>query len=372
MLYNAFRFLIYDKAKLAGILFGMVLSVFLVGQQVMICLALLGSTVSLGTANKEYIWVVSDKSKQVIDLPLIDMRISRQLMSIKGVQSVHPIVFTGGSVKLPNGSKVAVSMIGTKAPDFVGGPWRIKEGAKQDLMQQNGIFLDAGNVEIGKNIKVGDKYEYNGKAVKVVGLTQKTEGLGVSYGFTTLERARYLSNIDINSASAFLLKWDKKYTAAQVVEAINKEIPGIKAWEGEKYRDASLRYFATNSGIVASFGLLVVFAIITGFAIVGLTMFSAVNDRIKDYGTIKAIGGTNGVIRKMILMQAAIYSLVGFCLAYGLLVGFINATSGSLDLQLTPILSYSLIGVTLLISLFSSLFAMRKIIKLEPVQIFRI
>ena len=52
----------FDKAKMFGILFGMVLSVFLVGQQVMIALALLGSTVSLATYNQQYIWVVSPKS----------------------------------------------------------------------------------------------------------------------------------------------------------------------------------------------------------------------------------------------------------------------------------------------------------------------
>jgi putative ABC transport system permease protein len=368
---EAFQFLWYDKAKLFGILFGMILSVFLVGQQVMICLALLGSTVSLATFNQQYIWVVSEKSKQVIDLPLIDMRVGRGLMSIKGVKAVHPLVFGGGNVKLPNGSKVAISMIGTQAPTFAGGPWRMKEGNPLDVLQDGGVILDSKNVEIGKSLRLGDKLEYNGNRVQVVGLTAKTEGLGVSYGFTTLERARKLCNISPNQASAFLVEQEAGLAAAQVVTNINKEIPGVKAWEGPAYREASLQYFAGNSGIVASFGLLVVFAVITGFAIVGLTMYSAVNDRIRDYGTLKAIGGTNGTIRKLILSQALIYSVVGFAIAYGLLVFFINATAGSLDLELTPILSFSLVGVTIFIAIMSSLFAMRKITKLEPAAVFR-
>lgn len=114
-----------------------------------------------------------------------------------------------------------------------------------------------------------------------------------------------------------------------------------------------------------------VFAVITGFSIVGLTLYSAVSDRIKDYGTLKAIGANNGKIRKLILYQAAIYALVGFVLAYLLLLSFIHATEGSLELNLTPALTYALIGVTLLIAILGSLFGMRKIIKLEPAAVFR-
>jgi len=371
MFKEALKFMWYDKAKMFGIFFGMILSVFLVGQQVMICLALLGSTVSLATFNQNYIWVVSDKSKQVIDLPLIDMRIGRSLLSVNGVKAAYPLIFGGGNLKMPDGSKTAITMIGTQAPVFAGGPWRVKEGKPMDLLSDNAVFLDSQNPEIGKKIKVGDKFEYNGKQVKLVGLTAKTEGLGISYGFTTVERARWLCNIPTKQSNAFLIEWESGAKPEDVVRAINKEIPGIKAITGADYRASSLRYFAGNSGIVASFGLLVVFAVITGFAIVGLTMYSAVSDRIKDYGTLKAIGGTNGTIRRLILSQATIYSVGGFVIAFGLLNGFINATKGALDLQLIPELVYSLIGVTIFIAVMGSLFGMRKITKLEPAAVFR-
>jgi putative ABC transport system permease protein len=371
MLKTAFKFMWYDKAKMFGIFFGMILSIFLVGQQVMICLALLGSTVSLATFNEKYIWVVSDKSKQVIDLPLIDMRIGRSLASIEGVKVAHPLIFAGGSLKMPDGAKVNITMIGTQAPNFAGGPWRVDQGNPMDLLLDNAIFLDKMNQEVGKKLKVGDKFEYNGKQVKLVGLTAKTEGLGISYGFTTVERARWLCNIPSTQANAFLLDYDPKYDVKAIVEAINREIPGIRAITGKDYRAESLLYFAGNSGIVASFGLLVVFAVITGFAIVGLTMYSAVNDRIKDYGTLKAIGGTNGTIRRLILSQASIYSVLSFSIAYFLLNGFINATKGGLDLQLIPEIVYSLIGITLFIAIAGSLLGMRKILKLEPAEVFR-
>jgi putative ABC transport system permease protein len=101
-------------------------------------------------------------------------------------------------------------------------------------------------------------------------------------------------------------------------------------------------------------------------------MYSAVNDRIRDYGTLKAIGGNNGLIRKLILLQACIYSVVGFSIAFILLVLFVEATKKALDIQLTVGLISFLVTVTLFISILGSLLAMRKITRLEPVQIFRI
>jgi putative ABC transport system permease protein len=371
MFAEALKFIWYDKAKMFGILFGIILSLFLVGQQVMICLSLLGSTVSLATFNQEYIWVVNEKSTQVGDLPFIDMRIGRSLYSIEGVAAVYPMVYGAGSLKKPDGTKVPLNLIGTQSPNFAGGPWRVIEGDTKNMLESNAIFLDSKNKELGSNLQLGDKFEFNGKQVVLRGLTYRTEGLGNSYAFSSIERARYLCNIPPTQASAFLVKWDPKYSPESVVKNISSKIPRIKARTGKDFRSESLRYFATNSGIVASFGLLVVFAVITGFAIVGLTMYSAVSDRIKDYGTLKAIGGNNWSIRKLILSQAALYSIVGFLMAWGLLNAFINATKDSLELQLIPEILYSLIGVTLFISVVGSLFGMRKITKLEPAAVFR-
>jgi len=372
MVQDAFRFIWYDKAKMFGILFGIILSVFLIGQQVGICFSLLDGLISLARYNAQYIWVVSDKTQQVGELPLIDMRIGRELVSIPGVRRVNPMVVTGGSAKFMNGTKAALTLIGTQAPTFAGGPWNLVNGKPFDLLQEGAVTVDELDAATLNNSRLGDRFELNGQRVVVAAQTRGARGLGVAYGFTTVERARRLGGVSPNQASAFLIEWEPGVPASQVVNAINAEIPGIRAWEGQAFVDKTLQYVATTSGIVASFGLLVVFAVITGFAIVGLTMFSAVNDRLRDYGTVKAIGGSNGVIRRLILLQATIFAVVGFLIAYALLYLFVQATRDNLNIQLTPELTASLIGVTFFISIISSLFAMRKITRLEPVQIFRI
>jgi putative ABC transport system permease protein len=371
MLKVALRFIWYDKPKAYGILFGIILSIFLIGQNIGIGVSLLESTISLARNNGNYIWVANNKTKQVSELAPIDMRIARELMSIKGVKRVSPMVVAAGSAKFNDGTKAAISVIGVDTKTFAGGPWRVSKGSTADLLQNDAVTTDEYDASVLNDVKMGERFEINGKSVFLATQTKGARGLGLAYSFMSIQLARQICGISTNSASAFLVEWDSNYTPEQVVAAINKEIPNVKAWTGADFTKLSLDFFISNSGTVASFGVLILFAIITGFAIVGLTMFSAVKDRIKDYGTIKAIGGTNAVIRKIILWQALLFSIIGFFMAYGLLLSFVQVTKGSLDIQITPLLLAFLIIVTLSISIISSLFAMRKIVKLEPVEIFR-
>jgi putative ABC transport system permease protein len=360
----------FDKAKMFGIVFGITLSVFLIGQQLGICLALIGSAASLASFNDQYIWVVSDKSREVNDLPALDMRVARSIMSVAGVRRVNPLVVVPGAAKFNNGKKAPLVVIGVSPQSFAGGPWKF-QGDKRSLLQEGAIITDGWETVLNENVQVGDNFEVNGSRVVLVDSTHGARGLGQSYAFTTVQLARKLGRISPDQASAFLIEWEEGYSPERVAANISKEIPGIKARDGKSFAWETLLYISTSSGIVTSFGFLVVFAIITGFAIVGLTLFSAVKDRVRDYGTIKAIGGTNGIVRKIILYQSIIYALVGFTLAIIMVNAFIEGTKKTLDAQLPGALIVFMVIVTLFISVISSLFAMRKITKLEPAEVFR-
>jgi putative ABC transport system permease protein len=190
--------------------------------------------------------------------------------------------------------------------------------------------------------------------------------------FTTLDRARYYSGVSSNSISAVLVEVAPGANADSVVAAINKTIYGIKAWKSTDIKESTINTILSSSGIGASTGSLIVFAIIAGFFIIGLTMFSAALDRLKDYGTLKAIGASNGYIRSGILGQAFSFALAGFLIAFFLLTGFQKGVEASgLVFAFSPVVVLGLFGVTLFISLFGAVFAIRRISGVEPASVFR-
>ncbi len=375
MWYNAFRFMIFDKSKLIGILFGIVISVFLIGAQLGIFDSILDSTTGITKGNADYIFVVNSKSVSALQLQNIDVRVGYELQSLPGVLKVYPVVLTAGTIKLPSGATGAASIIGLQGPDFIGGPKEYtSETDLGNLLNEGAVILDKGDLTILEGLKMEDFFLINDTRVFLSGMSVNNPGFGQVNIVTTIERARQLSGLSLNFVSAYMVKTNSADALIneQIAQNITQVIPSVKAAIGAKFMEETLSYMMEVSSISVSFGMLIGVALLSGLVIVGLTMFSSVNDRIKDYGTVKAIGGGNGFIIRLILTQAAIYALTGFTFAMCLLWCFqqvmISANQG-FSISLVRIMN--LLLATAVISVTGSWFSLRKILKLEPVQIFR-
>jgi hypothetical protein len=103
MLRFAFRFISYDKAKSIGVVLGIVISTFLVGQQTGIFLFLTGAMASIVDNTQTDLWVVDNKTTNVNALGPIDIRIGYQLESIPGVRKAYPFIVAGGTAKFLGG-----------------------------------------------------------------------------------------------------------------------------------------------------------------------------------------------------------------------------------------------------------------------------
>jgi putative ABC transport system permease protein len=175
-----------------------------------------------------------------------------------------------------------------------------------------------------------------------------------------------------SKVSAYLVKYKVGADSLQVRDYINDHLYGVRAWLGPDFSRQTILTVLGSSGIAISFGTLIVFALISGFVIIGLTLYSATIDRIRDYGTLKAIGATNRFIRRLILMQAFLFSIIGFAIGYAMIEGFRNgiANAGTL-FSFSPVIKFSFFLITVVIAISGTLFAIRRIVRLEPASVFR-
>lgn len=373
MLVTAIRFILYDKPKSLGVLAGIVISIFLVGQQVGIFIFLTDAMKSIVANNRDYIWIVDPKTDNANQLAMLDMRIGRQAASLEGVEQVYPVVITAGAAKFENGKTAGMTIVGSEAPGFVGGPWNLATARKEDMLPEGAIITEFFDNKTYGNIRQGEYFELNGRKVYNAGFTKGVRGFGgAPYVFTTIERARALGNFSTDKASLFLVKWKSGFTKEQVISHINNSIPNIRAWDADALAASTVNNILASSGIALSVGSLVFFAIISGFVIIGLTLYSAAIDRLRDYGTLKAIGASDGYISRLILLQAFLISLLGFVLGYALVEGFRSGVAQAGTLFRFPAeLQAGFFLLTLFIALGGCFFAIRKIKRLEPAAIFR-
>ncbi|MDI9358122.1 MAG: FtsX-like permease family protein [Phycisphaerales bacterium] len=373
MFKTAIRFLIFDKPKSFGALFGTVLSVFLIAQQAGIFIFLINAMCSLVKNNNQFVWVVDNKTTNVNALGSLNTRIGNELKSIDGVKNVHALVVGSALAKFPNGISAGISLIGVEVPSFAGGPWNVYRGTKENIIADQAITTEYFDKKAYGNLPFGGYFEVNGKQVFNATETKGVRSFGAGlYCFTTIERARYLSNIATDKANAFLVELQPHYNQQSVIHNINETIYGVKAWNGSDFAKATVITVLKTSGIAISFGTLIVFAFIVGFVIIGLTLYSSAIDRIKDYGTLKAIGASNRYITSLIMTQATIIALLGYIIGTIMVELFRHgiAKVGTIfDYPLSLRIAFFLI--TLFIAISGSIFAVVRISKLEPAQVFR-
>jgi putative ABC transport system permease protein len=245
----------------------------------------------------------------------------------------------------------------------VRGPDKIKSGTLSNLEAENAItadFYDAAVYDMQP--EVGVQLEINGKRAVIDAITDNLRGFAGNTVYTTLERANYYGNRSGTAISAVIVNVKPGYDPARVRDEINQHMYGVRAWIRRDFSRSTIAYTLGSTGIGASTGTLIVFAIISGFFIIGLTMYSSALDRIRDYGTLKAIGASNGYVRRLILTQAAVFAVVGFVIAYSLLEGFrMGVKSSGLTFEFNWQVKLGMFAITLFIALFGAIFALRRI-----------
>ncbi len=378
MINTAVKFMKYDKAKSIGVIVGIVISIFLIGQQIGILsflMGLMGGLVDNSRKDLCQIWVVDKITQNANELGRLDERYVREIRSIEGVENTFGVVAASGLVKFANGKIAPVLLIGSEPPLFVAGPTpsTINAGELKDLVKDGAVSAEFFDESVFDNsVNLGQRIEINGKEAFIRLQTKNARGFAGSFFYTTLSKARFFGNFPENKISAIAVQVRQGDDIAKVVDRINATIYGAKAWNAEELQRTTIKYITISSNIGTSIGSLVVFAFISGFFIIGLTLYSSALDRIKDYGALKAMGATNGYVRRLILVQSFLFAIIGFVFALLLLFGFSKGVeSAGLVVKFTAIELLGLFLVTFIISVGGSLFAIRKINSVEPASVFR-
>lgn len=367
----------YDLPKSIGVTVGIIISIFLIGQQLSTLLFLtnlMGGLEIHSNSDDNDIWIIDELSKNINALNGIDERNVNQIKSIDGVETAYPVIITSAPVTFKNGTTSSVMLIGSDGPFFPAGPKNnvVYEGNVDDLNSSGNISIEHFNEKTWHTqLDINETLEINKKVATVKVKTKYAQGYGGNFVYTSLENARFYSNYPTFRVSLVIAKSHQGADVQKVIDNINKSFIGVKAWRAKDIRDITINEILVKSSTGVSFGSLVIFAIISGFFIIGLTLYSSALDRIQDYGTLKAIGATNAYVSKLILTQAFLFAIVGFAIAYTLLILFKQGIeSAGMILKFDFFFSLGLFGITVFMSVGGSLFAVNKIRKIEPASVF--
>jgi putative ABC transport system permease protein len=372
MLQVGTNMMFHDKLKFAGTLFGVFFAVVLANQQLGVFLGLLSkNTMFIDNAGAD-LWIVPASTQTLQPGKPVAMATLYNARTTPGVAWAEPLLFGSGSVSLPSGGSEQVTIVGTKAPYWRGGPWNIVAGSVDVLRSPDVmIFEDSERDKLG-GLNLGSVREVSGHRTVVGGFTWGLLPFAPSYSFAEYDYARVLLGTPSDQTSFVLVGIAPGNKPDSVAAAIQARTPDYLVLSTPEFHNRVLRYLLVSTGIGATTAMSTAFGLIVGLVIVSLSMFSAVVDNIREFGTLKAIGCRNGDLALLLLVQSTFYGLVGSLIGLtqiSAIAGFMRSPKLALVLPwqtyaCTPLLMVLLCGL-------ASLLALSRIRKLEPGMVFR-
>ncbi len=370
----AYKLLINDRAKYAALLIGITFAVFLMIEMTSLFSGILNrssaTVINIGAS----VWVMDPAIQTVANSIPLPAYVLDEVRSIPGVKYAVPLYSGSALLKLRDGTFQAANVIGLDDTSLFGRP-SLLSGKIEDIYGEN-AFLAVQDSEFDKlqNPRVGTEFELNDHRGVIVGIARvASSGLfGVPTLYTTYNRAlQYIPNTRFTIS--YILVEPKSVAD---VERIRHDVAaaGYLALTKEEFIAKISHFYTFQTGIGTNMMLMTIISFIIGLSISGQTFYTFVIENLEKFGALKAIGAKGRELVFMILFQASFVALTG----YGMGVGLCTLIIWLARLNLPDYAAIITFGnltlafiMVVVIAGISSYVGVRKVLRIEPFDIFR-
>jgi putative ABC transport system permease protein len=370
----AYKLLVNDKGKFAALITGITFAVFLMIMMTSMFSGILRRSASTVTNVGATVWVMDPAVNNVLStIPLPDYVLDA-VRSIDGVSYAVPLYSGAALIRLRNGTYQAASVIGLDDSSLFGRP-ELERGRIEDIYAENGFIVvhDAEFRKLG-NPTIGSDFELNDNRGVVVGIAKvATSGLfGIPTLYTTYNRAiQYIPSTRFTIS--FILVEPKSAGDIPKIQERVKRL-GYDALTKEQFIQRISRFYMYQTGLGTNVLLMAVISFIVGLSISGQTFYTFILENLERFGALKAIGARSSQLVAMILFQATLAGFMGLGLGIGLSTLVIFGAQLRLP-SYAAMTTYGNIGLALIMVLIiagvSSYIGIRKVLRIEPFDIFR-
>lgn len=370
----AYKLLVNDRAKFSGLLVGITFAVFLMIEMTSLFAGVLNRASSSVFNVGASIWVMDPAVNTVANTIGMPDYVLDAVRSIDGVRFAVPLFSGGALVRLKSGTYQPVTVVGIDDTSLFGRP-HVVRGRIEDIFAEN-AFLVVRDAEFRKleNPDIGTDFEINDHRGVIVGIAEvPTSGLfGVPTLYTTYRRAvQYLPTARY-TVSYILVEPKTTADVARIQAAVSRL--GYRALTSQQFIQRISAFYKYETGLGTNILLMTVISFIVGLSISGQTFYTFIVENLEKFGALKAIGAKGHELVAMILFQAAFVALTGYGLGVGLCALLIAAARLRLP-DYAAMITYANLGLALVmvvvIAAMSGYIGVRKVLRIEPFDIFR-
>lgn len=370
----ATKTLLHDKVRFLITVSGVAFAVMLIMVQVGLFMGLLdNASTSIDHIDAD-LWVTSRNTPNVDFAHEFNEGKVHRVRSIPGVADADNLIVSFMNVALPTGAQEGILVYALQ--DFAKWklPWNLVGGNVDDLRRGRYMILDESASARFGAFSVGDYREVLGQRVQIIGTTRDAKSFTttpIAFMDYHLVQRLFPSVLDGNT-HYIVVKLAPGANAEQVRAEIKRRLPYNDVYSRTEWAQRSRTYWVANTGIGINMYMTVGLGCLVGIVVVAQTLYTSTIEHIKEFGTLKAIGGSNADIYGILARQASVAAVVGFAL--GALPSYLLRPlikKVGMQLILSDQLAVSVFVGTVVLCLVASMISFRKVAGIDPGLVFR-
>jgi putative ABC transport system permease protein len=383
----AIKMLFGDTAKFYGILLGLAFATLLIAQQASIFVGLMSRTYALIEETPQAdLWVTDPTMLFVDDTKPMQVTALQRVRSVDGVHWAVPLFKSLLVAKLPSGSRQLCDVVGVDDASLIGAPASMVQGDISVLRKPDTIIIETRGARgrlsqpidpadpqgPKRPIELGEELELNERRAVIGGIAEtKPTFQAVPTIYTTYSRAIGFSPANRRTLSMILVKVDEGDSIAEVRARIERET-GLSVYTPQDFAWKTIEYWMKQTGIPINFGIAIALGFLVGVAIAGQMFYNFTLDNLRYFGAMKAMGATTRRLLGLVALQGFVAGALGLGLGLGVtaVVG-LSIPQDKLAFKMTWHIPVIAAGAVIFIVVASSLFSMRRVVKLDPSEVFQ-
>ncbi|MER7110254.1 ABC transporter permease [Streptomyces sp. NPDC000229] len=168
-----------------------------------------------------------------------------------------------------------------------------------------------------QGLAVGERLTVSGTAYRVIGVATADSGDAAADVYLPLAEAQTLADAKGKVTTVYVRATDSQ-RIEDVRTAVQKNVPGTTVTTSADLADTVSGSLSTASGLAAGVGTWLSIVVLgAAFVVAGLLTSSAVSRRVREFGTLKALGWGSGRVTRQVVGEALVHGLIGGALGIG-------------------------------------------------------
>lgn len=369
----AWRNLVHDKVRLAVTVTGIVFAVVLIVVELGLFLGFTTTTSSLVDRSNADLWIMAPQVPYIEQGVAFSERKLYTVLATPGVAHATKYVTRFSQWQQADGQQSSVQIVGADPDQPLGGPWQIVEGRASDLKTPDNVFIDElYKAKLGVT-RVGDIAEIRGHRARVAGFTRGIRSFTTApYVFTSFKSAQDYAGIGESETIFILVTVAPGADVETVRRELASRVSDVSVVTTAGFSGMTRFYWMFTTGAGVAVLLAALLGLVVGVVVVAQTIYATTMDHLKEYGTLKAMGATNGYLYRVILEQAVMSAIVGYALGMAVSILVVRGSEqGGAAILLPAWMAFSMLWLTLAMCISAAFVSISKVTRLDPAMVFK-